>query len=112
MKNKSFVLIDNNDRTFIIKANCPEVAYIKAGRLGDLGWFIEDELDSDKYCYTVMKIEYAKEHNELNKVLFNYFKSKISDKHYDAYLHLDRIEQMINLNNHEDVVNYVLKCYC
>ena len=111
MKNRTFSLVNSRGQSYLIQANSPEVAIIKAGRMGDLGWFIVDELSDNQYCYTVLKRALNKEYDELTNELYCYFKSRMRDLYYDAYRHLEKIENIINIREHDDVVKYVVNHY-
>ena len=75
MKSRIFSLVSKDDKTVIIKANSPEVAIIKANRMGDLGWSIVDELSANEYCYKTIKRALSIEYNELTNELYHYFKA-------------------------------------
>jgi hypothetical protein len=104
-------MINNRGETFIIQANCPEVAFIKAGRMGDLGWHIVEELSDTQYCYTVTKKALSKECDKLTNEIFHYFKSRMADRYYNAYLHAEVIEELIGISDHDDIVRYVINNY-
>lgn len=110
-KMRKFCLVNNRNETYIVQANCPEVAYIKAGRMGDLDWFIEDELSSDQFCYTAIKRTLSEEYDEIKYILFKYFKSRMLDLYSDAYHYLEKIENILNLKNHNDIINYIFEQY-
>ena len=111
MKSRIFSLISKDDKTVIIRANCPEVALIKAGRMGDLGWSIVDELSVDEYCYTTMKRAMSQEYDEMKDILYNIFKARREDRLFDAYLYTDEFENITGMREYEDIVDYVLKFY-
>jgi hypothetical protein len=111
MKSRIFSLISKDDKTVIIRANCPEVALIKAGRMGDLGWSIVDELSIDEYCYTTMKRAISQEYDEMKDILYNIFKSRKEDRLFDAYLYTDEFENITGMRDYEDIVNYVINNY-
>lgn len=111
MKSRIFSLISKDDKTVIIRANCPEVALIKAGRMGDLGWSIVDELSIDEYCYTTMKRAIGQEYDEMKDILYNIFKSRKEDRLFDAYLYTDEFENITGMRDYEDIVNYVINNY-
>ena len=111
MNNRLFILTNQNNQSFLIKANCPEIAMIKAERMGDLGWAIEDELSADKYCYSIMRREYMNNYDELVDILYNYFKARAEDRMLDAYMYADEFENITNKRDHEDIINYVLTSY-
>ena len=111
MKNRIFNMINNQGQSFLIQANSPEVALIKAGRMGDLGWHIVDEFGDDQYCYTVLKRALARENDDLTNELYNYFKSRMRDLYYQAYCHLENIENIIGIREHDEVIRYVVNHY-
>lgn len=111
MKNRIFSLISKDDKTVIIKANSPEVAMIKAGRMGDLGWSIVDEISTDEYCYKTMKRAISQEYDEMKDILYNYFKARREDRLLDAYLYTDEFENITGMREYEDIVDFVLKFY-
>lgn len=111
MKNKIFSLVNQNNQTFMIKANSPEVALIKAQRMGDLGWFIIDELSADEYCYKITKVSLGKSYDELTDDLFRYFKAVMRGLKFDAYMYADCIENILGVREHADLVKYVIDNY-
>lgn len=106
-----FVLVNKEGQTIMIKANCPELALIKAGRLGDVGWSIVCELSEITYCHSTLKAQLSKGYDELTDELYCYFQSLIDDRRFDAYIHTDCIENILNIREHEDIVNYVIDNY-
>lgn len=111
MKSRIFSLISKDDKTVIIRANCPEVALIKAGNIGDLGWSIIDELSIDEYCYTTMKRAISQEYDEMKDILYNIFKARKEDRLFDAYLYTDEFENITGTREYEDIVDYVINNY-
>ena len=111
MKKRKFTLVNQYGQSFVIKANSPEVALIKAGRMGDIGWHIVDELSDTQYCYITTKRALSKENNELTNELFHYFKARMTDRYLDAYMHADCIENLIGIREHEDIVKYIIDYY-
>lgn len=111
MNDKIFSLISKDDKTIMIRANCPEVAMIKAGRMGDQGWTIIDELSADEYCYKTMKRAMSQEYDEMKDILYNYFKARIEDRLFDAYLFTDEFENITGQREYEDIINYVINNY-
>lgn len=111
MKNREFTLVNQYGQSFIITANSPEVAMIKAGRMGDIGWHIVDELSDMQYCYTTIKRALSKENNELTNELFHYFKARMTDRYLNAYTHAACIESLIGIREHDDIVRYVINNY-
>ena len=111
MKNRTFSLVNKNGQSFIITANSPEVALIKAGRMGDLGWHIVDELSTNEYCYKTLKRALSIEYDELTDELYHYFKALIHDRYLEAFIHADLIENLIGIRDNDDIVQYVLKYY-
>ena len=69
MKNRLFSLVNKKGQSFIITANSPEVALVKAKRLGDQGWHIADELSVNEYCYKTLKRALSIEYDELTEAL-------------------------------------------
>jgi hypothetical protein len=111
MKNRSFSLVNKRGQAFMIIANSPEVALIKAGRMGDLGWHITDELSDTQYCYITTKRALSVQHDELTYELYHYFKARMNDRYLDAFIQADLIENLINIREHEDIVKYVVDNY-
>ena len=111
MKNRIFSLVNEKGQSFIITANSPEVALIKAGRMGDLGWHIVDELSTNEYCYKTLKRALSIEYDELTDELYHYFKALIHDRYLEAFIHADLIENLIGIRDNDDIVQYVLKYY-
>ena len=111
MKNRIFSLVNKKGQSFIITANSPEVAIKKAGRMGDLGWHIVDELSVNEYCYKTLKRALSTEYDELTDELYHYFKALIHDRHFEAFIHADLIENLINIREYEDIVKYVVDNY-
>ena len=111
MKNRTFSLVNKQGQSFIIIANSPEVAIIKANRMGDLGWSIVDELSANEYCYKTIKRAMSQGYDEMKDILYNYFKALIEDRLFDAYLFADEFENITGKREYEDIVNYVLKFY-
>jgi hypothetical protein len=111
MKNRTFSLVNKKGQSFIITANSPEVAIVKAGRMDDLGWHIVDELSDTQYCYITVKRALSIEYDELTDELYHYFKALIDDKHFEAYMYADLIENLIGIRDLEDIVKYVVNNY-
>ena len=111
MKNRLFSLLNSKGQSYLIKANSPEVALVKANRLGDQEWHIVDELSANEYCYKTMKRTMSQEYDEMKDILYNYFKALIEDRLFDAYLFADEFENITGKREYEDIVNYVLKFY-
>ena len=111
MKNRTFSLINKQGQSFIITANSPEVALIKAGRMGDLGWHIVDELSVNEYCYKTLKRTLSVKHDELTNKLYHYFKALMHDRYLEAFEQAELIENLIGIRDNEDIVKYVLENY-
>ncbi len=111
MKNRVFSMINGRGQSYLVQANSPEVAIIKAGRMGDLGWHIIDEFSDEQYCYITLKRALSKEYNDLTNELYRYFKSRMRDLYFDAYCHLENIENIIGIREHDEVVRYVVDNY-
>ena len=111
MKNRLFSLLNSKGQSYLIEANSPEVALVKAKRLGDQGWHIADELSANEYCYKTMKRAMSQGYDEMKDILYNYFKALIEDRLFDAYLFADEFENITGKREYEDIVNYVLKFY-
>ena len=111
MKNRTFSLVNKKGQSFIITANSPEVAIVKAGRMGDLGWHIIDELSDTQYCYITIKRELSKGYDELIYELYHYFKAIMNDRYLDAFIQADLIENLIDIREYEDIVKYVVNNY-
>jgi hypothetical protein len=97
----------------MIEANSPEIALVKANRMGDLGWSIVDELSAEEYCYRITKAHFCSEtqYNEITDILYNYFKARREDRLFDAYLYVDEFENITGLREHDDIINYVINNY-
>ena len=111
MKNRLFSLVNSKGQSYLIEANSPEVALVKANRLGDQGWYIADELSIDKYCYKTLKRELSKGYDELTDELCCYFKALIHDRYLEAFVAADLIENLIEIREYDDIVKYVLENY-
>lgn len=111
MKNRLFSLLNSKGQSCLIEANSPEVALVKANRLGDQGWHIADELSVNEYCYKTLKRALSIEYDELTDELYHYFKASIHDRYLEAFMHADLIENLIGIRDNEDIVKYVLENY-
>ena len=111
MKSRIFSLINEKGQSFIITANSPEVAMVKARRMGDLGWHIIDELSVNEYCYKTLKRALSIKYDELTDDLYHYFKASIHDRHLESFMYADLIENLIGIRDYEDIVKYVLSNY-
>ena len=111
MKNRLFSLLDSKGQSCLIEANSPEVALVKANRLGDQGWHIADELSVDEYCYRVTKTKLGEKYDELTYELYHYFKAIMNDKYLDAFIQADLIENLIDIREYDDIVKYVVNNY-
>ena len=109
MKNRIFSLVNKDNQSFIIQANSPEVALVKAQRMGNLGWSIVDELSVDELCYRLLKS--VKDYDELTDEMRCYFKALLDDRLFDAFIHSDLIENLIGIREHDDIVKFVLENY-
>ena len=114
MKNRLFSLVNKDNQSFVVKANSPEVALVKAQRLGDQGWSIIDELSIDEFCYRTIKRALSirnEENYEIVYELFHYFKALREDRWLDAFIQADLIENLIGIRDYDDIVKYVLENY-
>ena len=111
MKNRLFSLLNSKGQSCLIEANSPEVALVKANRLGDQGWHIADELSVDEYCYRVTKTKLGEGYDELTDELYQYFKALKEDRFLDAYIEADLIENLIDIREYDDIVKYVVDNY-
>jgi hypothetical protein len=111
MKNRTFSLVNKKGQSFIITANSPEVAIVKAGRMDDLGWHIVDELSDTQYCYITVKRALSIEYDELTDELYHYFKASRCDRYFEVFMHADLIENLIGIREYDDIVKYVLENY-
>jgi hypothetical protein len=111
MKNRIFSLVNKAGQSFIVTANSPEVAIVKAKRMGDLGWYIIDELSVNEYCYKTLKRALSVEYDELTDELYHYFKASRCDRYFEAFIHADLIENLIGIRDYDDIVKYVLENY-
>ena len=111
MKNRLFSLVNSKGQSYMIYANSPEVAIVKAGRMDDLGWHIVDELSDTQYCYITVKRELSKGYDELTYELYHYFKAIMNDQYLDAFIQADLIENLINIREYDDIVKYVVNNY-
>lgn len=111
MKNRLFSLLNSKGQSYLIEANSPEVALVKANRLGDQGWHIADELSVDEYCYRVTKAKLSKGYDELTNELYQYFKALKEDRFLDAFIQADLIENLIDIRDYDDIVKYVVNNY-
>lgn len=111
MKNRLFSLINSKGQSYLIEANSPEVALVKANRLGDQGWHIIDELSANEYCYKTIKRALSIEYNELTNELYHYFKALIHDRYLEVFVHAVLIENLIGIRDYDDIVKYVLENY-
>lgn len=111
MNTRLFSLLNSKEQSYLIEANSPEAALVKAYRLGDEGWYIVDELSADEYCYRVTQTKLGEEYDELTDELYRYFKARINDQYFDAFVQADLIENLINIREHEDIIKYVVDNY-
>ena len=111
MKNRLFSLINSKGQSYLIEANSPEVALVKANRLGDQGWYIADELSTNEYCYKTIKRALSIEYNELTDELCHYFKALIQDRYLEVFVHAVLIENLIGIRDYDDIVKYVVNNY-
>lgn len=111
MKNRLFSLVSSKGQSCLIEANSPEVALVKANRLGDQGWHIADELSVNEYCYKTLKRALSVEYDELTDELYHYFKASRCDRYFEMFIHADLIENLIGIRDYEDIVDYVLRYY-
>jgi hypothetical protein len=111
MKNRLFSLVNKKGQSFIITANSPEVALVKANRLGDQGWHIADELSVNEYCYKTLKRALSIEYDELTDELYHYFKASRCDRYLEVFIQADLIENLIGIREYDDIVKYVLENY-
>ena len=93
MNTKLFNLINNEGETIIIQAS------------------ITDELSADDYCYKTLQKALSREYDELTDELYHYFKSRMEDRLYSAYLHTDCIENLTGIRDYDDIVEYVMNHY-
>lgn len=111
MKNRLFSLVNSKGQSYLIEANSPEVALVKANRLGDQGWYIIDELSVNEYCYKTIKRALSIEYNELTNELYHYFKASRCDRYLEVFVHAVLIENLIGIRDYDDIVKYVLENY-
>lgn len=111
MKNRLFSLLNSKGQSCLIEANSPEVALVKANRLGDQGWHIADELSVDEYCYKVTKTKLGEGYDELTYELYHYFKALMHDRYLEVFEQADLIENLIDIREYDDIVKYVVDNY-
>lgn len=60
-------------------------------------------------AYNKILKEYTLEPDELNEVLLLYMRSYKEGSKTLTQLYLDEIENIIGLNNHKEIINFILK---
>lgn len=63
----------------------------------------------ESIAYDKVLKEFTLDPDELNEVLVLYMKSYIGQSKTLTKLYLDEIENIIGLNNHQKIINYILK---
>lgn len=63
----------------------------------------------DMQAYMQVKLEYTEnEYDELTDSLYSYMTAYINGNNLETMMLLDEIENIIGLNTHEDVINFIL----
>ena len=63
----------------------------------------------ESIAYNKILKEYTLEPDELNEVLLLYIRSYKEGSKTLTQLYLDEIENIIGLNNHKEIINFILK---
>lgn len=63
----------------------------------------------ESIAYNKILKEYTLEPDELNEVLLLYMRSYKEGSKALTQLYLDEIENIIGLNNHKEIINFILK---
>lgn len=63
----------------------------------------------ESIAYNKILKEYTLEPDELNEVLLLYMRSYKEGSKTLTQLYLDEIENIIGLNNHKEIINFILK---
>lgn len=63
----------------------------------------------ESISYNKILKEYTLEPDELNEVLLLYMRSYKEGSKALTQLYLDEIENIIGLNNHKEIINFILK---
>lgn len=63
----------------------------------------------ESIAYNKILKEYTLEPDELNEVLLLYMRSYKEGSKALMQLYLDEIENIIGLNNHKEIINFILK---
>lgn len=63
----------------------------------------------ESIAYDKILKEYTLEPDELNEVLLLYMRSYKEGSKTLTQLYLDEIENIIGLNNHKEIINFILK---
>ena len=63
----------------------------------------------DMQAYMQVRLEYTEnEYDELTDSLYSYMTAYINGNNLETIMLLDEIENIIGLNTHEDVINFIL----
>lgn len=63
----------------------------------------------DMQAYMQVRLEYTEnEYDELTDSLYSYMTAYINGNNLETTMLLDEIENIIGLNTHEDVINFIL----
>lgn len=59
-------------------------------------------------AYAKVNLEYTKNYDEITDSLYMYMKAYINGSKMEATMFMDEVENLIGLNNHEEIINYIL----
>ena len=64
--------------------------------------------ERDIQAFTKVKLEYTESYDELTESMFQYMNSYINGNKIESIMFLDEIENIIGINKHDEVVNFIL----
>ena len=64
--------------------------------------------ERDMQAFTKVRLEYTESYDELTESMFQYMNSYINGSKMESLMFLDEIENILGINNHEEIINFIL----
>lgn len=64
--------------------------------------------ERDIQAFTKVRLEYTESYDELTESMFQYMNSYINGSKMESLMFLDEIENILGINNHEEIINFIL----
>ena len=64
--------------------------------------------ERDIQAFTKVRLEYTESYDELTESMFQYMNSYINGSKMESLMFLDEIENILGINSHEEIINFIL----